>query len=111
MWMCTDVSSASKQRWNCGPACVKGLNNALKEGRVNSCLLLSPQQRHYAQEHVQEECILQQKIAVLTEDSSNKGVTALQLILQQACHILQASHMHLSTGVMTCCCRGEQHQR
>jgi hypothetical protein len=82
------VSHASKQTGKCGLACVQGLSNALKEGLVNSCLLLSPQQRHYAQQHVQGECILQQKIAVLTEDSSDKGVTALQLILQQACHIL-----------------------
>ena len=88
MWMCTDVSSASKESWKCGPACLKGLSNALEEGLVNSCLLLSPQQRHYAQEHVQGECILQQKVAVLTKHSSDKGVTALQLILQQACHIL-----------------------
>ncbi len=103
------VSSASKQTWKCGPACVKGLNNALKEGLVNSCLLLSPQQRHYTQEHVQGECILHQKIAVLTENSSNKEFTALQLILQQACHVLQASHMLFSTRVMACCCRGEHH--
>jgi len=104
------VSSASKQTWKCGPACFEGLNNALEEGLVNSCLLLSPQQRHYAEEHVQGECVLQQKIAVPIEDSSNKGVTALQLILQQACHILQASHVRLSTRVTACCCGGEQHQ-
>lgn len=83
-----DISVASKQTWRCGPACVKGLSNALEEGLVNSCLLLSPQQRHYAQQHIQRECILQQKVAVLTEYSSDQVVTALQLILQQACHIL-----------------------
>lgn len=89
------VSSASKQAWKCGLACVQELNNALEEGLVNSCLLLSPQQRHYAQEHIQGECILQQKVAVVTEDSSDKGVTALKMILQQACHILYARHMHV----------------